>query len=223
MRARRWLLALRLLLCGGIAAAFVIGVARCATLDRSAEYRGNRVIWQGRVYAPADAAWFAEGETIAKTADGKWRLNAVAGDETHRLIVLRSFLDQYLFVDETYAIPESGAVTAVFVGGSQTRVESEAFCRAAEAALFQRGEETFTVVTDNLYALAEPVAFCYEGCAAAPRLNGFIGVVNGCWAATDFTCTGAYAGDGTRREYEATFWRLDESLIPALEQSPYFR
>ena len=95
--------------------------------------------------------------------------------------------------------------------------------RPRKAALFQRGEETFTVVTENLYALAEPVAFCYEGCAAAPRLNGFIGVVNGRWAATDFTCTGAYAGDGTRRGYEVTFWRLDESLIPALEQFPYFR
>ena len=63
----------------------------------------------------------------------------------------------------------------------------------------------------------------YEGCAVAPRLNGFIGVVDGRWAATDFTRTGVYEADGTRREYEASFWVLDESLIPALEQFPYFR
>ncbi len=141
MRTRRWLLTLRLLLCGGIAAFLALGTARCATLDRSAEYRGNRVYWQGRVYTPADTSWFAEKETIAKTADGRWRLNAVAGDETHRLIVLRSFLDQYLFADETYVIPESGVVTAVFVGGSQTRVESEAFCRAAEARFLSAGRK----------------------------------------------------------------------------------
>lgn len=223
MRSRRGLLALRVLLCGGIAAFLVIGVARCAALDRSAEYRGNRVYWRGRVYTLANASWFAEEETVAKTADGKWKVNGVAGDAERRLIVLRSFLDQYLFVDETYIIPTAGAVTAVFVGGLQTRVESEAFCRAAEAALSQRGEETFTVVTENLYALAEPVAFCYEGCAVAPRLSGFIGVIDGRWAATDFTGTGACAADGTPTAYEVTFWVLDESLIPALGESPYFQ
>lgn len=102
-------MALRVLLCGGITAFLVIGVVRCAALDRSAEYRGNRVYWRGRVYTPANTPWFAEEKTVAKTADGKWRVNGAAGDEARRLIVLRSFLDQDLFVDESYIIPTTGA------------------------------------------------------------------------------------------------------------------
>lgn len=76
--------------------------------DHSAQ-RGfeNSIVWQGHTYVPYSyQGTYHEGKTIAKTTDGL-KINEVKEDPTHTFIVLRSFLDQWLLVQEDYVIPSN--------------------------------------------------------------------------------------------------------------------
>lgn len=79
---------------------FLDAISDILVSDHSAEWRGQDTIyWDGSYYdycgAPCE---YREGKTIAKTSDCDWDINEVEGDPSHTYIVVRSFLDQYLFV-----------------------------------------------------------------------------------------------------------------------------
>lgn len=70
-------------------------------LDHSGERKGEYLYWNDARYVMCSGE-YKEGKTIAKTKDG-FRINEVEGDEDHTYVVLRSFLDQQLYVkDDTY-------------------------------------------------------------------------------------------------------------------------
>ena len=77
-----------------IIALFNIGVL---VLDHSAMYKNGQIEWNGKIYVPCGEQRYNEGRTLAKTTDGSWSINGEEGDSSHNFIVLRSFLDQYLF------------------------------------------------------------------------------------------------------------------------------
>ncbi len=80
-------------------------------LDHSGRLQGNCLYWNGSKYIFC-AGEYSEGKTIAKTRDG-WRINKVKEDDTHTFLVIRSFLDQYLMVKDSYEIPTSGEISVV--------------------------------------------------------------------------------------------------------------
>lgn len=71
-------------------------------LDHSGERRGDDLYWNDVRYVMCSGyGEYKEGKTIAKTSDG-FRINEVEGDKDHTYVVLRSFLDQQLYVKEEY-------------------------------------------------------------------------------------------------------------------------
>lgn len=69
-------------------------------LDHSGERKGDYLYWNETRYVMCSGK-YKEGKTIAMTSDG-FRINEVEGDKDHTYVVLRSFLDQQLYVKEGY-------------------------------------------------------------------------------------------------------------------------
>jgi len=73
-----------------------------------AVYAEGGMRWQGRVYQKVGStSGYTEGRTLAKSENG-WKLNEVREDPSHNIVIVRSFLDQYLYVAEGHEIPADG-------------------------------------------------------------------------------------------------------------------
>ena len=73
-----------------------------------AMYAEGGMHWQGRVYQKVGStSGYTEGRTLAKSENG-WKLNEVREDPSHNIVIVRSFLDQYLYVAEGHEIPADG-------------------------------------------------------------------------------------------------------------------
>lgn len=151
-------------------------------LDHTAERQGDSFSWRGVRYVLCTADHH-EGKAIAETIDG-FRVLEVAEDKSHTFLVLRSFLDDQLYVREDYEIPDSGALNAVFWGG--TKISDQDFC-AAVAEILQNFRPAYQYETDGLHAHAdgrqlEAVSYCYEDCPVGiDREDTYMGLLDGAW------------------------------------------
>lgn len=178
------LLASALLLRGGIAA------------DNSGETDGERLYWNGTTYIYC-AGKYTEGETIAKTKDG-WEINAVKEDDSHTFVVLRSFTDQYLMVNEDFHIPDDGDLSVAVWNGERIAVAE--FCDALSEIL-QNATTNYQYETDNIFELKDgqkmrELYVGYDNCPVATLYAGHLGTVNGEWYLTtaDPFENGSYGG-----------------------------
>ncbi len=166
-------------------AVLAAGLVRLIVFDRSAVLEEDRILWKGRVYVPA-VGEYSEGRTIARTSDGSWKLDEVKEDPSHTFIVLRSFLDQYLYVDEAYEIPRSGHITAACIGLGMNRTADAALCAALERVLNGEGRtEPFELsVQDSYLSLTETrrlreLHIAYESCPVCTEWKGALGTADG--------------------------------------------
>jgi len=138
--------------------------------------------WRGVNYKETSGR-HKEGKTIARTKDNKSEVNEVVGDPEHIFVVVRSFLDNHLYVNENYEIPTNGEVTAIYVG--YMKVESKDFCLAIDELLLDvatnNNLKTFTVESEGMYQLAEEIYLCFDGCPVGTFLVGYIGLINDTW------------------------------------------
>lgn len=190
--------------------------------DYSAEQRGDYLYWNNAVYTYSSGA-YREGKTIAKTRD-KAQVNQVEEDPSHTFVVLRSFLDQSLYVREDYPVPDSGEVTAVCWGGE--RITDPEFCRmVSDIAVNAYTGDSFEYETDGIYTLTDTqemkeLYFAYEDCPVATEFMGYMGIVDDKWVITTYISDGQYSQSGSPRPYKVML-----SIIPGKyidELTPYF-
>ena len=160
-------------------------VSNLIVLDRSAEFVHGGLQWKNAVYIPCSGE-YTEVKTIAKTSDGKWNINSVKEDNSHTFVVVRSFLDQQLFVREDYVIPRDGEVTAIAWDG--IKITDYSFCQAVNE-IYTNDGETFEYNTEGIFMLTETqrmrkVYFSYENCPVAVNSRGWMGKINNQWVIT---------------------------------------
>lgn len=153
-------------------------------LDHSGERRGEDIYWDDVCYVPCDGQ-YTEDKTLAKTKDGE-QINEVKEDESHTFVVVRSFLDNQLFVREDYTIPSSGDVTAVFW---KTAVPDDPELYGAIAEILTHAETDFSFETEEIYSLTDSqqmraLYVGYEDCPVATNYEGYLGKYNGEWYLT---------------------------------------
>ena len=187
--------------------------------DRSAEYAGNRLYWKGRVYVSVAACDLTEGRGLAKTRDGTWTVHAVKEDPTHTFVVLRSFLDQYLFVAEDYTIPIGGRVTTV--SWNREYIADEAFLCAIAEICTER-ITSYVYMTENIYALNDiqrmkPLYIAYENCPLATQFCGLLGKINGQWVITTDISRDCRNEDGSPKAYDVGLYIIPEIYHELLE------
>lgn len=190
------------------------------SLDKSAEFAGNTMHWKGKSYIEVSGRYNV-GDTIAKTTDGDWNISEVEGDTEHNFIEVRSFLNQYLYVNEDYEIPTDGEITSVYV--DYKKIADSEFCNAVKQIIKDSGE-TFEYETDNIYSNTEDIYLCYENCAVGTEFAGNIGVINNQWVYFDPQQeTYAVNEDGSRKSVTITCTIIDEKYTEILQKNTYFK
>ena len=152
--------------------------------DHSAEYTGSKLTWDGKTYS-ASAGDYTEGRIIAKTEDG-WDIHEVKEDPDHHFLVVRSFLDQQLFVSDDYTVPESGNLTTASWNGTYITdpdfLKAISEIQAQKNTSFMYATEGITSYTDDQRMRSLYVA--YENCPVATIFAGYLGKVNDRWVIT---------------------------------------
>lgn len=187
-------------------------------LDHSAERFAESLEWNNCRYVQARGKYSEEGKTIAKTSDGDWRINEVEKDDSHTFVVVRSFLDQYLFVREDYVIPTSGEITAVY--WNEERITDEAFCKAVSEMLSAEWE-TFEYKTEALFMLTDTqhvrtIYLAYNDCPIGTEYAGYMGKINGKWVIIPTVPDHEY-----REEHTVICKEIPDEYIEIIES--YFR
>ena len=214
----QWILriALLVLLCATLG----VRLVRCAILDRSAVLDGT-LRWQGRTYR-ASAGHYCEDTQLAVATDAngaKWAVNSVEGDpDGEQFVVVRSFLDQYLYQNEAYSVPANGTVTAVYID----------YERTDDAVLLQTLQQVMTAerAADPIVCILQDVrsrsvSFCYEDCAVAPKTSGWIVGVDGTLAVAQFDRDSKVLDEPSGKR-ELICSPIPEDLAVFLAESGYF-
>lgn len=199
-----------------IAAALVF--SGVAVLDCSAQYRGDRIYWNDAVYVPCSGEYH-EGRAIAATSDG-WKIHEVEEDSTHTFIVVRSFLDQALYVREDYDISEDGEVSAVF--WNKKKITDGELC-AAVADIVGSAEtdfeyETIGISVQNDTQRMKSLYLCHDGCPVGTDYAGYMGTLNGQWVITTDISPAKTAPDGSSVYYVVSCSKIPERYIEVLKK-----
>lgn len=176
----------------------------------------DSMTWEGKRYIAVSGA-YTEGKSIARDRQSGWDINRVEEDPSHTFVVARSFLDQYLFVAEEYAIPQSGRITAASWNG--VYIYDAAFLEAL-AKIEAESEPSFSYETDYLYAPKEDqymrqLYVAYENCPVATVWKGYLGKVDGQWA---LTLRISDREDGSERPHTVSCYAIPQNYWSILEQ-----
>lgn len=186
--------------------------------DRSVEVYLEEMVWNGREYTGASGE-YSEGKTIARSKDG-WNLNEVKEDPSHNFVVIRSFLDQYLYVASDYTIPKSGEVTKVCWNGKYITdkefIDAVTKIEAEKVTSFEYKTKGIFMLTDDQHM--RKLVFAYEGCPVATEYKGYMGKVNGEWVITTYISPDQFNADGSDKPYSVSCYVIPEEYASILEK-----
>lgn len=216
-----WILLLGFFMIGGIPFLGHHLISNLLVRDHSARWiNQGSFSWQGNVYTMTTGI-YREGRTIAKTEDGSFDVNEVQGDPDHIFLVVRTGIDQALYVREDYLIPSDGVVTTVCWGSA--RLTDEELCSAVE-------ELTANAKTDFIREMDEPYShtedwemkslyLAYQDCPVPTQYMGELGHSSGKWViTTNIIPAKSEAPYGQQGPYEVSCAYVPEELAAQMEK-----
>lgn len=188
--------------------------------DHSAVITSNSVTWKGKTYSSIGGE-YTEDRTIGK-GENDWRIVAIKEDPSHRFIVARSFLDQYLFVADDYTVPTSGKLAKAAWNGKY--VADADFLDAVSKIQLEKSS-SFSYETENISALTDSqhlraLYFAYEDCPVATNFQGYLGKVDGDWVITTQISENVAHDGGAPKSYTVSCYVIPKEYWDVL--SKYF-
>ena len=186
--------------------------------DYSVRVGVEGMTWNGRSYSSVPGQ-YSEGKRIAKSKNG-WNLNEVKEDPSHTFVVVRSFLDQSLYVANDYIIPQSGKVTKAY--WNRKYIADKDFLEAineidtAKTTTFEYETEGIFMLTD--YQNMRELYFAYEDCPVATVHKGYMGKVNGKWVITTHISSDRTNADGSPKPYTVSCYEIPQEYTSILEK-----
>lgn len=165
---------------GVLALCFIVCLSVCySSADRTAERaaEGNFII-KGEKYIPISIGFTKEGKTIAKS-DG-FDIMEIPEDKDHNFLAVRSFLDNWTIVKESYIIPTEGAVGVAYLW--RERVTDGIKFNMVQSILNEDYQGSFTVKTDSeseIYSATKEIHIGYGDCPVGTDWIGAFGNING--------------------------------------------
>ena len=187
--------------------------------DHSAVEMGQYIYWQGREYMPCSGDYDV-GRRVATTTDGRWDISTVKQDKSLTFIEVRSFLDNYLYVDTSYPIATEGKLTSVSWKGNY--IYDEEFLDAMSHIAADRKDD-FTTTTDGIYALSDTqkmgqLFFAYEGCPVATLYNGYMGKMDGKLCITTYISSDTNDENHAPKEHEVRCYIIPDEYADIIEK-----
>ena len=188
-------------------------------IDRSAKVGFEGMTWNGKNYSTISGE-YTEGRTIAKSEDGSWDINEIKEDPSHKFVVARSFLDQYLYVADDYTVPSSGEITKVCWDGKY--INNKDFLKAiteidaTKTTTFDYETEGIFMLTDNQHM--RRLYFAYEDCPIATEYIGYMGKVNGKLVITTYISPDQNNDDGSPKSYSVSCYSIPDKFGSILEK-----
>ena len=200
--------------------AFVLWENGAFILIRTADANLQHTTWNGKEYSPIGGKC-TEGRTIARGQDS-WVIDAVKEDPTHTFIVVRSFLDDHLFVADDYTVPTAGELTTV--SWDDTYISDPLFLEAV-SKIEEEKTTSFTYQTEAIFMhtenqFMEELYYAYENCPVATNFMGYMGKVNGEWVITTEISQDTRNEDGSAKLYPVSCYRIPSQYWDIL--SEYF-
>ncbi len=206
---------LAILLFGGLF--FVLILNGVIVFDRSAVLNSEELYWNNNTYVVCSGI-YSEGKTIAKTTDGQWDINEVKEDPSHTFVVVRSFLDDSLYVRKDYQIPQSGDTHTVCLDGS--KIEDASFLDAISQIYFSN-KETVEHTTNDIHLKTDnqDLRSIYVGFNECPIavFMGYIGKIDGEWLVIKDLSALKENDDGKEIPFQIECQKIDQKHIPILE------
>ena len=187
-------------------------------LDRSAIVHVEGMRWNGKDYSRTGGK-YTEGRTIAKSDNG-WKINEIKEDPSHTFVVVRSFLDQYLYVADDYEVPTDGNITKICWDGEY--IDNKQFILAlaeidnTKTTSFNYETEAIFVVNDN--QKMKPLRFAYEGCPVATVHKGYLGKINEKWVITTYISSDQNNKDGSPKPYTVGCYLIPDKYSNIIEK-----
>lgn len=187
--------------------------------DRSVIVGVEGMIWKGQSYSVVYGG-YTEGRTIAKSEDGGWKLKEVKEDPSHTFVVVRSFLDQWLYVSDDYTIPKSGKITKVcwnykYIEDKEL-IDALTEIDAAKTTSFDYETEAIFYHTDN--QRMKQIYFAYEGCPVATVNKGYLGKIGDEWVITTYISSDQRNEDGSPKPYMVGCYSIPDKYSQILEK-----
>ena len=145
------------------------------TAERAAE--GSFII-KGEKYIPISIGFTEEGKTIAK-ADG-FDIMEIPEDGDRNFLTVRSALDNWTIVKESYKIPAEGEAGVAYLW--QERVTGGVKFDMVQSILDENYQGSFTVKSESeseIYSAAKSIYVGYGDCPVGTEWIGEFGNING--------------------------------------------
>lgn len=154
----------------------VLGLIGCAKSAERVEER-NFII-EGEKYVAISIGYTKEGKTIAK-ADG-FDIMEISEDKDHTFLAVRSGLDNWTIMKESYKIPTSGKLNVAYC--NHERITEGEKLSMVQSILDENYQGNFVIKTDaeaDIYNATNDIYVGYEDCPVGTDRIGSIGNING--------------------------------------------
>lgn len=136
------------------------------------------IVIKGEKYIEISIGFTKEGKTIARA--GSFDINEIPEDKSHNFLAVRSFLDDWTVVKESYIIPTSGKLNVAYC--DHERITDGEKLRMVYSILDENYQGSFIIETDNrfdIFNATKSIQLGYEDCPVGTDWIGAIGNING--------------------------------------------
>ena len=197
---------------------FTLILSGVIVFDNSAVLNSEELYWNDNTYISCSGI-YSEGKTIAKTADGQWDINEIKEDPSRMFVVVRSFLDESLYVRKDYQISQSGDANIVYLDGN--KIEDTSFLDAV-SQIYSSNEGTVEYITNDIYLKTDSqdmraVYVGFNDCPVAVFM-GYIGKIDSEWVVTTNLSYLKEKDNGSGTSYRIECQKINPEHILILEK-----
>ncbi len=156
----------------------VFGLSGCTTTMKAERAEEKNFIIDGEKYVAIPVGYTKEGKTVAKV-DG-YAISEIPEDKTHTFLAVRSGLDNWVVVKESYVIPTSGKLNVAYC--AHERITDGEKRSMVQSILDEEHPDSFVVKSDveeAIHNATKDIYVGYEDCPIGTDWIGSIGNING--------------------------------------------
>ncbi len=138
---------------------------------------GSHAFINGEKYIPCGIRFKKTGKTLTKI-DG-FTVMEIQEDKEHNFVFVKSFMDHWTFVKESYNIPKNGELTVAYIDYEQiTKGNKWKLIKSIQKKDFKGSFRIKTKDIADIFNATSPIYFGYNDCPVGTDRIGYMGIIN---------------------------------------------